>query len=48
MADRMVTLASNRDLAREYRAKGIERAKEFTWDKCAGRTLALLSGLAGG
>jgi glycosyltransferase involved in cell wall biosynthesis len=42
MADRMVTITSDRDLAREYRARGIERAKEFSWDVCAKRTLSLL------
>jgi glycosyltransferase involved in cell wall biosynthesis len=47
MADRMVTITSDRDLAREYRARGIERAKEFSWDNCARRTLALLEELAG-
>jgi glycosyltransferase involved in cell wall biosynthesis len=46
MADRMVTITSNRDLARECRANGIERAKEFSWDICAKRTLALLEELA--
>jgi glycosyltransferase involved in cell wall biosynthesis len=46
MADRMVTITSNRDLARECRAKGIERAKEFSWDICAEKTLTLLEKLA--
>ncbi|MDR2049222.1 MAG: glycosyltransferase family 1 protein, partial [Treponema sp.] len=47
MADRMVTITSDRELARDYRGKGIERAKEFSWDVCARRTLALLEELAG-
>ncbi|MDR2142920.1 MAG: glycosyltransferase family 1 protein, partial [Treponema sp.] len=46
MADRMVTITSDRELAREYRARGIERAKEFSWDICAKRTLTLLDELA--
>jgi len=41
MADRMVNL-TNRDLARELRQKGIERAKAFSWDQCAQKTLALI------
>jgi glycosyltransferase involved in cell wall biosynthesis len=42
MADRMVTLAANRDLHRECRALGIERAQSFSWDRCAERTLAVI------
>jgi glycosyltransferase involved in cell wall biosynthesis len=45
MADRMVTLISDHDLARECRQKGIERAKSFSWDSCAEKTLALLKSL---
>jgi glycosyltransferase involved in cell wall biosynthesis len=41
MADRMVDL-TNRDLARELRQKGLERARAFSWDECIGRTLALI------
>jgi len=41
MADRMVNL-TNRDLARELRQKGLERAKAFSWDQCAQKTLALI------
>lgn len=47
MADRMVTITSNRGLARDCRARGIERAAEFSWDACARRTLTLLEELAG-
>ncbi|MDR1107953.1 MAG: glycosyltransferase family 4 protein [Spirochaetaceae bacterium] len=42
MADRMVALATNRDLHRECRALGIERAQSFSWDRCAERTLAVI------
>jgi glycosyltransferase involved in cell wall biosynthesis len=42
MADRMVNLTTNRDLARELRQKGLERAKAFSWDACISKTLALI------
>jgi glycosyltransferase involved in cell wall biosynthesis len=42
MADRMVTLASNRDTAREIRALGLERARAFSWDRCAEQTLNII------
>jgi glycosyltransferase involved in cell wall biosynthesis len=42
MADRMVTLSTNRDLYRECRALGLERVQAFSWDRCAERTLAII------
>jgi glycosyltransferase involved in cell wall biosynthesis len=42
MADRMVGLTTNRDLARELRQKGLERAKAFSWDECINKTLKLI------
>jgi glycosyltransferase involved in cell wall biosynthesis len=42
MADRMVTLTTNRDIYRECRTRGLERVKAFSWDRCAGRTLAII------
>jgi glycosyltransferase involved in cell wall biosynthesis len=42
MADRIVTLTSDRDNAREVRALGIKRAETFSWDRCAEQTLALI------
>jgi glycosyltransferase involved in cell wall biosynthesis len=45
MADRMVNL-TDRNLARELRQKGLERAKTFSWDECAQKTLALIQGTA--
>jgi glycosyltransferase involved in cell wall biosynthesis len=42
MADRMVTLTTNRDIARECRAWGLERAKAFSWDRCTERTLQII------
>jgi glycosyltransferase involved in cell wall biosynthesis len=47
MADRMVTLVSNRDIARECRALGLERVKAFSWDGCAQRTLEIIRKTSG-
>jgi glycosyltransferase involved in cell wall biosynthesis len=47
MADRMVTITANRDLARECRTRGLERVKDFSWDTCAARTLSLIQKTAG-
>jgi glycosyltransferase involved in cell wall biosynthesis len=47
MADRMVTLASNRDVARECRAKGLERAQAFSWDRCTEQTLKIIQDTSG-
>ncbi|MDR2181221.1 MAG: glycosyltransferase family 4 protein, partial [Treponema sp.] len=48
MADRMVMITSDRDLARECRQKGLERAKCFSWDVCAEKTLEQITLVAGG
>jgi glycosyltransferase involved in cell wall biosynthesis len=42
MADRMVTMTTNRDIYRESRRLGIERAQDFSWDRCAERTLQII------
>jgi len=42
MADRMVTLTTNRDVSRECRRLGLEQVKNFTWDACANRTLEII------
>ena len=42
MADRMVTLTANRDVHRECRRLGLERAQNFSWDVCASRTLEII------
>jgi glycosyltransferase involved in cell wall biosynthesis len=42
MADRMVTLASDRELYKELSRLGLERAQTFSWDRCAERTLAII------
>jgi glycosyltransferase involved in cell wall biosynthesis len=47
MADRMVTLTSSRDIARECRALGIERAQAFSWDRCAEPTLTSIQETVG-
>jgi glycosyltransferase involved in cell wall biosynthesis len=46
MADRMVTITTNRDVYRECRALGLERAKAFSWDRCARRTLEVIQEIA--
>jgi glycosyltransferase involved in cell wall biosynthesis len=48
MADRMVSLASDRELYEKCRGLGIERAKAFSWDRCAQRTLEIILETAGG
>lgn len=39
MADAMATLATDDALAGEFVAKGLDRARTFTWDACAAQTL---------
>ncbi|MDR0876886.1 MAG: glycosyltransferase family 4 protein [Treponema sp.] len=47
MADRMVTLTSNRDIYRECRRLGLERVQAFSWDRCAERTLQIVQETSG-
>lgn len=47
MADRMVTLTSDRDVYRECRRLGLERAAAFSWDHSAERTLEIIRETAG-
>ncbi|QQO07508.1 glycosyltransferase family 4 protein [Breznakiella homolactica] len=47
MADRMVTLTTKRDIYRECRALGLQQAQNFSWDRCAERTLKLIHETAG-
>ena len=42
MADRMVTLTANREVHRECRRLGLERARSFSWDSCASHTLEII------
>jgi len=44
MADRMVSLACDRGLHEQCRTLGLERAKGFSWDRCAQRTLEIIQG----
>jgi glycosyltransferase involved in cell wall biosynthesis len=41
MADRMVTLATNRETYLDCRKTGLKRAEAFSWDRCAEKTLQL-------
>lgn len=41
------TLWTNVSLREEYIRKGIERAKRFTWDKCAAETVSIYSRILG-
>jgi glycosyltransferase involved in cell wall biosynthesis len=47
MADRMVTMTTNRDVYRECRRLGLERVQQFSWDRCAERTLRIIQETAG-
>ncbi|MFQ3547787.1 MAG: glycosyltransferase family 1 protein [Termitinemataceae bacterium] len=47
MADRMVTLATDREVYKECRRKGLERAQLFSWERCAERTMQVLLETAG-
>lgn len=47
MANRMVMLTSNRDIYRDCRTKGLERAQAFSWDRCAEQTLKIIEETAG-
>jgi glycosyltransferase involved in cell wall biosynthesis len=48
MADRMVALATDRELHQKCRQLGIERAQTFSWEHCAKRTLEIIRETAGG
>jgi glycosyltransferase involved in cell wall biosynthesis len=42
MADRMTAVTTNRDIHRDCRRLGLERAKAFSWDRCVERTLQII------
>src|SRR5262245_40927137 len=42
LADGLARLATDAGLRAELRARGLARAAEFTWDRCAAETLAVL------
>jgi glycosyltransferase involved in cell wall biosynthesis len=45
MADRMVSLASDEELYARCREAGLERAKDFSWDRSAEKTLRIIQEL---
>jgi glycosyltransferase involved in cell wall biosynthesis len=47
MADRMVTLTTDRETYKECRRRGLERAQAFSWDRCAERTFKIIMETAG-
>jgi len=47
IADRMITVSTDSGIYNECRSLGIERAKAFSWDKCAQRTLQIIYETAG-
>jgi glycosyltransferase involved in cell wall biosynthesis len=47
MADRMVTVSTNREVYRECRRLGLERAQVFSWNTCVERTLQIIHETAG-
>jgi len=47
MADRMITVSTDRNIYNECRRLGLERAQAFSWDKCVGRTLQIIYETAG-
>ncbi|MCL2139299.1 MAG: glycosyltransferase family 4 protein [Treponema sp.] len=47
MADRMIALASSRELYQECVRLGLERAKTYSWDRCAEQTLKIIQETAG-
>jgi glycosyltransferase involved in cell wall biosynthesis len=47
MADRMVTISSERETYNECRRLGLERAKNFSWERCVEKTLQIIYEAAG-
>ena len=47
MADRMVTISTNRDIYNECRRLGLERVKAFSWERCVESTLQIINETAG-
>lgn len=47
MADRMVTISTDREFYNKSRALGLERAKVFSWDRCIERTFQIIYETAG-
>jgi glycosyltransferase involved in cell wall biosynthesis len=47
IADRMVTISTNREIYRECRRLGLERVQAFSWDRCVEQTLNVIQETAG-
>jgi len=47
MADRMITLSTDRGIYNECRNLGLQRAQAFSWDRCVERTLQIIYETAG-
>ncbi len=47
MADRMVSLTTNRETYKECRRLGLERAQVFSWNRCAERTFQIIKESSG-
>jgi len=47
MADRMITVSTDRNIYNECRNQGFERVKAFSWDRCVERTLQIIYETAG-
>jgi glycosyltransferase involved in cell wall biosynthesis len=47
MADRMVTVSTDRGIYNECRNLGLQRVKAFSWDRCVERTLQIMYETAG-
>jgi glycosyltransferase involved in cell wall biosynthesis len=43
----MVVLTTNREIYREYRRLGLERAALFSWEHCAEQTLKIIQETVG-
>lgn len=48
LSEKIYTVISDENLRKELSEKGIERAKNFSWEKCARKTLRVYEGLCGG
>jgi len=47
MAERMITVSTDRDIYNECRRLGLERAKAFSWERCVDQTLQIIYQTAG-
>jgi glycosyltransferase involved in cell wall biosynthesis len=47
MADRMVTMSTNRETYLDCRREGLKRVESFSWDRCAEQTLGIIRETSG-